>query len=79
MVVRAIIVALAFGLLAACADVETAQAPDTLPPYKIEQVETLLETRLPGRCPADARTNRLHGPYARGPYAEYGHAGRDHA
>lgn len=39
--------ALAVLALASCRAAETAQAPDTLPPYRVAQVETLLETRLP--------------------------------
>ncbi len=33
--------------LAGCDTARTAQAPTALPPYKVSQIETLLETRLP--------------------------------
>lgn len=41
--------ALVLGLTASCEQARTAQAPDRLPPYRVTQIETLLDTRLPCR------------------------------
>jgi len=60
---RHLVTPLLFLVLGACEPAQTAQAPDGLAPYKVAQIETLLDSRLPclGCHIIDSRGGRI-GP-----------------